>query len=255
MITYNGVKLFDKFVVLSPPVTREATEVMPMTVRVPNGVSVTALRTFPMFYGVPEKSLEALARVSMMRRVPRSSAIVRAGDRTDFVYFILSGSLKVLVSDEEGREVILSMLGPGELFGEMGVLDDNPRSATVVAVTPSDLVVMSKSDFKRCLQENFEVCTYIMRNLVQRLRTADRKIESLALMDVYGRVARLLLEMSENVDGKKVVTRKISKQDIAKMIGASREMVSRVMKDLQLQGFIQETGGRIYLCDHIETVG
>lgn len=228
---------------------------MPMTVRVPNGVSVTALRTFPMFYGVPEKSLEGLARVSMMRRASRNSAVVRAGDRTDFVYFVLSGSLKVLVSDEEGREVILSMLGPGELFGEMGVLDDNPRSATVVAVTPSDLIVMAKSDFKRCLQENFEVCMYIMRNLVQRLRTADRKIESLALMDVYGRVARLLLEMSETVDGKKVVTRKISKQDIAKMIGASREMVSRVMKDLQLQGFIQETGGRIHVRDHIETIG
>jgi CRP/FNR family cyclic AMP-dependent transcriptional regulator len=225
-----------------------------MSLRVPNGVSVTALRTFPMFYGVPEKSLESLARVSMMRRVPRNSTVVRAGDRTDFVYLILSGSLKVLVSDEEGREVILSMLGPGELFGEMGVLDDNPRSATVAAVTPCDLIVMSKGDFKRCLQENFEVCLYIMRNLVQRLRTADRKIESLALMDVYGRVARLLLEMSSVVDGQKVVTRKISKQDIAKMIGASREMVSRVMKDLQLQGFIREADGRIYLREPIEHV-
>ncbi len=223
-----------------------------MTLRVPNGVSTTALRTFQMFYGVPEKSLESLARVSMMRRVPRGSTVVRAGDRTDFVYLILSGSLKVLVSDEEGREVILSMLGPGELFGEMGVLDDNPRSASVAAVVPSDLIVIAKSDFKRCLQENFEVSLYIMRNLVQRLRTADRKIESLALMDVYGRVARLLLEMAETISGEKVVTRKISKQDIAKMIGASREMVSRVMKDLQLQGFIREAGGRIYLRDSID---
>ncbi|HCX32636.1 MAG TPA: hypothetical protein DHV08_03165 [Rhodocyclaceae bacterium] len=207
-----------------------------------------------MFYGLEERSLESLARVSMMRRVPRGSAVVRAGDRTDFVYLVLSGSLKVLVSDEEGREVILSMLGPGELFGEMGVLDDNPRSATVAAVVPSDLVVIAKSDFKRCLQENFEVCAYIMRNLVQRLRTADRKIESLALMDVYGRVARLLLEMAETVAGEKIVMRKISKQDIAKMIGASREMVSRVMKDLQLQGFIREADGRIYLRDPIEKV-
>jgi len=227
---------------------------MAMTLRVPNGVSTTALRTFPMFYGLEERSLESLARVSMMRRVPRGSAVVRAGDRTDFVYLVLSGSLKVLVSDEEGREVILSMLGPGELFGEMGVLDDNPRSATVAAVVPSDLVVIAKSDFKRCLQENFEVCAYIMRNLVQRLRTADRKIESPALMDVYGRVARLLLEMAETVAGEKIVMRKISKQDIAKMIGASREMVSRVMKDLQLQGFIREADGRIYLRDPIEKV-
>ncbi len=174
--------------------------------------------------------------MAMMRRVARNATVVHAGDRTDFVYLILSGSLKVLVSDEEGREVILSMLGPGELFGEMGVLDDNPRSATVVAVRPCDLVIICQDRFQAGLQENFDVSHYIMRNLVQRLRKADRKIESLALMDVYGRVARLLLDMAETVNGQQVVTRKISKQDIAKMIGASREMVSRVMKDLQMQG-------------------
>ncbi|GMV56158.1 MAG: Crp/Fnr family transcriptional regulator [Betaproteobacteria bacterium] len=217
-------------------------------------VSVTALRTFAMFSGLSESSLEPIARASIMRRIPRGATVVRAGDRTDFVYLILSGSLKVLVSDEEGREVILSMLGPGELFGEMGVLDENPRSATVVALAASDLVVISKADFKRCLYENFDVTMYILRNLVQRLRVADRKIESLALMDVYGRVARLLLEMAEEVNGQKVVNRRISKQDIAKMIGASREMVSRVMKDLNVQGLIEEGDGRILLFDRLESV-
>jgi CRP/FNR family cyclic AMP-dependent transcriptional regulator len=207
-----------------------------------------------MFSGLPDSSLEPVAKVANMRRVPRGSIVVRAGDKTDFVYLVLSGSLKVLVSDEEGREVILSMLGPGELFGEMGVLDDNPRSATVVTVVPSDLIVIAKSDFKRVLQENFDVSMFIMRNLVARLRTADRKIESLALMDVYGRVARLLLEMADDVNGEKVVNRKISKQDIAKMIGASREMVSRVMKDLHLQGLIEETNGKILLRERLETV-
>lgn len=217
-------------------------------------VSVTALRTFAMFSGLTESSLEPIARASIMRRIPRGATVVRAGDRTDFVYLVLSGSLKVLVSDEEGREVILSMLGPGELFGEMGVLDENPRSATVVALAASDLVVISKADFKRCLYENFDVTMYILRNLVQRLRVADRKIESLALMDVYGRVARLLLEMAEEVNGQKVVNRRISKQDIAKMIGASREMVSRVMKDLNVQGLIEEGDGRILLFDRLESV-
>ncbi|HMM71871.1 MAG TPA: cyclic nucleotide-binding domain-containing protein [Rhodocyclaceae bacterium] len=217
-------------------------------------VSVTALRTFAMFSGLNESSLEPIARASIMRRIPRGATVVRAGDRTDFVYLVLSGSLKVLVSDEEGREVILSMLGPGELFGEMGVLDENPRSATVVALAASDLVVISKADFKRCLYENFDVTMYILRNLVQRLRVADRKIESLALMDVYGRVARLLLEMAEEINGQKVVNRRISKQDIAKMIGASREMVSRVMKDLNVQGLIEEGDGRILLFDRLESV-
>jgi len=216
-----------------------------------SSVTVDALRSMPIFESLSVERLVPIARVAVFRKVPRGSTILRAGDRTDFVYFVLSGALKVLVSDEEGREVILSNLGPGEFFGEMGVLDDNPRSATVAATTPCELVVISKADFKRCLAENFDVSLYIMRSLVKRLRTADRKIESLALMDVYGRVARLL---EEDADGQQVVMRKISKQDIAKMIGASREMVSRVMKDLSLQGLIEEGGGRILLREKLHLV-
>ncbi len=220
-----------------------------------NSVTVDALRSMPIFESLSVERLVPIARVAVFRKVPRGSAILRAGDRTDFVYFILSGVLKVLVSDEEGREVILSNLGAGEFFGEMGVLDDNPRSATVMTTSPCELVVIAKADFKRCLAENFDVSLYIMRSLVKRLRTADRKIESLALMDVYGRVARLLLEMSEeDTDGQQVVMKKISKQDIAKMIGASREMVSRVMKDLSLQGLIEEGGGRILLREKINLI-
>ncbi|MGB7988885.1 MAG: cyclic nucleotide-binding domain-containing protein [Candidatus Methylophosphatis roskildensis] len=217
-------------------------------------VSLAALRSFQMYQNLPDDRLESIARCSMLRNVARGSTVVHAGDRTDFVYFVLSGNLKVLVSDEEGREVILTMLGPGEVFGEMGVLDENPRSATVLAVSSTNLVVMSKGDFKRVLQENFEVSLQFMKNLIQRLRVADRKIESLALMDVYGRVARLLLDMAENVGGQQVVTKKISKQDIAKMIGASREMVSRVMKDLQVQGLIEETDGKVFLRERINTI-
>jgi CRP/FNR family cyclic AMP-dependent transcriptional regulator len=180
--------------------------------------------------------------------------VVHEGDRTDFVYFVLTGNLKVMVSDEDGREVILTILGQGEMFGEMGVLDDSPRSASVVAVSPSDLVTIAKTDFKRLMQDNFELAWHVMCNLTRRLRDADRKIESLALMDVYGRVARLLLEMSEEVDGLKVVRKKVSKQDIAKMIGASREMVSRVMKDLGLRGLIEETDGGVILREKISLI-
>lgn len=219
----------------------------------PYPVSTAALRSFSVFRPLADDKLESVGRVAMMRRVSRSSAVVHAGDRTDFVYFIITGTAKVLVSDEEGREVILSMLGPGDMFGEMSVLDENPRSATVLAVTPVTLVAISKTDFRRLLAENFELSLQIMRSLVGRLREADRKIESLALMDVYGRVARLLVEMSEQGEDTRVVNRKISKQDIAKMIGASREMVSRVMKDLQTRGLIREANGRIYLGASIQS--
>jgi CRP/FNR family cyclic AMP-dependent transcriptional regulator len=213
------------------------------------GVSLTILRALPIFEMLDDDSLRPLTRVAMLRTVPRHTVVLHAGDRTDNIYFVISGALKVQVSDEEGREVILSMLGPGELFGEMGVLDDHPRSATVLAVETSEVVMIGQEEFKRCLAENPEVSLFIMRNLTRRLRLADRNIESLALLDVYGRVARLLLESADTVDGRKVVTHKLSKQDIAKMIGASREMVSRVMRDLTAQGLIHEQDGQLILVD------
>lgn len=221
---------------------------------VTNLVSVTALRTLPIFQGVAPERLEAIARSAIMRRVSRGTTVVLAGDATDYVYFVLNGSLKVLVSDEDGREVILTILTQGDIFGEMGVVDAEPRSATVTAVSPSDLVVIAQADFRRILQENFDVSLRIMSNLAHRLREADRKIESLALMDVYGRVARLLLDMAEKEGDQLAVRKKISKQDIAKMIGASREMVSRVMKDLQNRGLIQETATGVLLFEQLSEV-
>src|SRR5690606_194466 len=109
-------------------------------------VSVVALKTFSLFHGLSDEALANIARVSMMRRFPRGQSVVCAGDRPDYVYLVLTGSLKVVVSDEDGREVILSILGQGELFGEMGMFDERPRSASVIAVVPSDLVLISKQD-------------------------------------------------------------------------------------------------------------
>ena len=180
-----------------------------------------------------------------------STTVMASGDPTDSLYIVLSGRLKVMMSDAEGKEVILSILTAGEFFGEMGLIDDEPRSASVVTIEPCELLSIAKRDFKKCMAENFEMTQAVMRGLVRRLREADRKIGSLALLDVYGRVARLLLDMAENVDGEKIVTKRLPKQDIAKMIGASREMVSRVMKDLQTSGYIEVRGGSIFLRENM----
>ena len=198
----------------------------------PTRVSTTLLHNVPLFAGLNEQQLGVLARAIVRKSVGRNVEIIGAGDPTDSLYIVISGRLKVLMGDEQGREVILSILGPGEFFGEMGLLDDSPRSASVVTLEACELLTISKTDFKLSLAENFELSLMVMRGLVKRLREADRKIGSLALMDVYGRVARLLLE-------------------IAKMIGASREMVSRVMKDLQLGGYIEVRGRSIALRDNI----
>jgi CRP/FNR family cyclic AMP-dependent transcriptional regulator len=214
-------------------------------------VSTTVLKAVPLFASFPEEQLRLLIPMVTRRSAPRGSAIMAAGDQIDSLYMVISGRLKVMMGDAEGKEVILSLIGPGEFFGEMGLIDEAPRSASVVTIEPCELLSISKRDFKKCLSENFEMSMAVMRGLVRRLREADRKIGSLALLDVYGRVARLLLDMSEEVNGQKVVAKRLPKQDIAKMIGASREMVSRVMKDLQLGGYIEMRGSTIVLRDTI----
>ena len=214
-------------------------------------VSTAVLKAVPLFASFPDEQLRLLTPVITRRSLPRSTTVMASGDPTDSLYIVLSGRLKVMMSDAEGKEVILSILGPGEFFGEMGLIDDAPRSASVVSIEACEVLSIAKRDFKKCLAENFEMAQAVMRGLVKRLRDADRKIGSLALLDVYGRVARLLLDMSETVDGEKIVTKRLPKQDIAKMIGASREMVSRVMKDLQMGGYIEVRGSNIVLRDTI----
>jgi CRP/FNR family cyclic AMP-dependent transcriptional regulator len=214
-------------------------------------VSTAVLKTVPLFASFPEDQLRMLTMVVTRRSAPRGTTIMAGGDATDSLYIVLSGRLKVMMSDSDGKEVILSILGTGEFFGEMGLIDDEPRSASVVTLEACELLAITKRDFRRCLAENFEMTMAVMRGLVRRLREADRKIGSLALLDVYGRVSRLLLDMAETVNGEKIVTKRLPKQDIAKMIGASREMVSRVMKDLQVGGYIEMRGSNIVLRDTI----
>jgi CRP/FNR family cyclic AMP-dependent transcriptional regulator len=214
-------------------------------------VSTAVLKAVPLFATLPEEQLRMLTTMVTRRSATRNTTIMSSGDATDSLYIVLSGRLKVMMSDSEGKEVILAILGPGEFFGEMGLIDDEPRSASVVSIEPCELLSIAKRDFKRVIAENSEMAMAVMRGLVRRLREADRKIGSLALLDVYGRVARLLLDMAENVNGEKIVTKRLPKQDIAKMIGASREMVSRVMKDLQTGGYIEMRGSNIVLRDTI----
>ena len=149
------------------------------------------------------------------------------------------------------------LIQPGDHIGEMSLIDNEPHSATVRAEVQTDVLMLGRVEFARCLPENTSMAYAVMRGLVQRLRHADRKIESLALMDVYGRVARALLEFAaETPEGELLIREKISRQDIAKMVGASREMVSRVMKDLEERGFIEtQSNGSIVVKERLTTYG
>jgi CRP-like cAMP-binding protein len=146
---------------------------------------------------------------------------------------------------------------PGDYVGEMSLIDNEPHSATVRAEIQTDALILGRLEFARCLPENSSMAYAVLKGLVQRLRHADRQIESLALMDVYGRVARALLEFaSDDGTGNTVIRDKVSRQDLAKMVGASREMVSRVMKDLEERGFIEtREDGSVLVKERLHTLG
>ncbi len=209
------------------------------------------IRRVPLFAVLTQPQAESLADAVGKRRFKRGELLVEQGKRCDALYIILAGRARVVVTDKKAREVILATLQPGDHVGEMSLIDREPHSANVEAETQTDALVLGGDDFNRCLNENSAMMQAVMRGLVQRLRSADRKIESLALMGVYSRVANVLLDSgvptpeSPNV---RVIRDKISRQDIAKMVGASREMVSRVMKDFEEQGFIEtKTDGAIWV--------
>ncbi|MDI3383118.1 Crp/Fnr family transcriptional regulator [Xenophilus aerolatus] len=198
------------------------------------------LRRVPLFAALTPSQSASIADAIVKKRFKRSEVVVEQGKKSDALYIILTGRARVMSADSRGREVILASLQPGDYIGEMSLIDDEPHSATVRTEVQTDVLMLGREAFSRCLPENSSMSYNIMRGLVQRLRHADRKIESLALMDVYGRVARSLLEFAvDDGAGNLKVREKISRQDLAKMVGASREMVSRVMKDLEERGFVQ----------------
>lgn len=196
------------------------------------------LRRVPLFSSLSEAQLDQLAAGSVRKNYPRGRTIVSEGEPSQSLYILLSGRAKVQRSDAEGKEVILAVIGPGEFFGEMSLIDDAPRSASVITIESCDFMAINKESFKAMLIQSPELGAQIMKGLVRRLREADKKIETLALLDVYGRVARVLLDFSETVEGERIVRGRLPRQEIAKMIGASREMVSRVMKGLEVDGYI-----------------
>jgi CRP/FNR family cyclic AMP-dependent transcriptional regulator len=197
-----------------------------------------SLATISLFSGFSDGDMEAVSDLVVTRSFPKNTLVICEGDQSDSLYFILSGKVKVFLSDEEGKEVTLNMQTAGDYFGELAILDEAPRSASVMTVEETKLAILSKSAFDKCMEEHPAMALVIMRGLARRLRELTENVRSLALMDVYGRVARLLLEMAEESDDKMVIKQRLTQRDIASMVGASREMVSRILRDLSIGGYI-----------------
>lgn len=202
------------------------------------------LKSIPLFQGVQESDLRALAERTITRSYPKQAIIVNEGDESDSLYLILAGRVKIYLSDETGKELILAIKGPGQYFGEM-VLDGEPRSASVMTLEPAQFACLSRADFKAFLLKHAEVALQLIQNLIRVARGLNQNVRSLAMLDVYGRVARILLELAVERDGKMVIPERLTQKDLAARVGASREMINRILRDLTTGGYVSVEDGRI----------
>jgi len=188
---------------------------------------------------LPAPLIEQIAAVASVRTFGKHAIVVSEGDETDSLYVMLAGRAKVFVSDENGREVQLNQVGPGEYFGEV-TLDGGPRSASVMALEECRCAVVKRSELTAFLERNPDFALHLMRKLAHRVRVLTENVRSLALMDVYGRVARLLLDLAEESGGRLVISESLTHRDIASRVGASREMISRIFSDLTDGGYVRK---------------
>lgn len=186
---------------------------------------------------IGDPMIRELASRGQTRTFPRNAVIINEGDRADTLFVILSGKVKVYVSDDDGREMILDMHDAGEYVGEMS-LDGRPRSASVMTLEPTTCSVLSRDELRAAIARNPDIAMALIEKLIERARIATDNVKNLALMDVYGRVARLLLSLAKEENGKLVVPDRMTQQDIADRVGASRDMISRIFKDLTVGGYV-----------------
>ncbi|HET6265743.1 MAG TPA: Crp/Fnr family transcriptional regulator, partial [Usitatibacter sp.] len=181
--------------------------------------------------GIVDAFVRQLAALGRVRTYPKNTVFITEGDSSDSVFVVLSGKVKVFISDTEGHEMILDTQGPGEYVGEMA-LDGNPRSASVMTLEPSTFSVVARDPIREAIRKDPDFALDMISKIIDRARLATSGMKDLALLDVYGRVARLLLNMAVEKGGKLLIPEKLTQQEIAERVGASRDMVSRIFRDL-----------------------
>lgn len=210
--------------------------------------AAVVLRKVPLFGQLAPAELQRLVDVARERTYPKNSVILFEDDPGDALYVVAQGQVKVVLIGEDGREVILSVLAEGEFFGEMALIDDEPRSAHVIAMEDSTLVVLRREDFHTLLTQAPGISLALLKELSRRLRRVDEKVGSLVLLDVNGRVAQLLLELADEAGGDRI-TRRLTHHTIAQMIGSSRETVSRTIRELVEKGYVRVSRKEIVIED------
>jgi CRP/FNR family cyclic AMP-dependent transcriptional regulator len=216
--------------------------------------SITILRRVPIFSDINEKELAKIARVGVRKRYKKGNIILLEEEAGTALFVIISGKVKIVRTDDEGREVILSILGESEFFGEMSIIDGLARSASVVAITKADVFIIHRQDFIDLLHEYPIVAIALLRELTMRLRKADAQIKSLSLKDAAGRVAYVLLQLADDIGkirkGRVEIEELPLQQDLANMAGTSRETISRMLHNFIRKGYIAVEGNKLIINDY-----
>ena len=207
---------------------------------------IEALAGISLFDGIAPADLEHLAALATVRHYPKNAIIVKEGDRAETLFLILSGRIKVFVTDEDGGRVVLATQRAGEYFGEIS-LDDGVRSASVMALEPCELALLQCADFRDFLGCHPDAALAVINNLIRRTRSLTHRIRDLSLLDAYARLAKLLVSLATVEGGRSIVSEPLTQKEIGERIGASREMVSRIFKDLKAGGYIANEGRRLVI--------
>ncbi len=209
------------------------------------------LRQVPLFDSLGDPEIEALAELTFSRTFDKGQCIILAEDSGDTLFIIRTGQVKVSFLHEDGKEFILSLLGEGEVFGELSLLDNRPRSANVTATSKTELMMLTRTDFLHLVERVPQIAVSLLEELASRLRRTDDQVEGLALFDVHHRVAKTLLRMAEDGGQKSpegiLIRRRPTHQQLANMAGTTRETVTRALKQLQDEGYIRISGRQILI--------
>jgi CRP/FNR family transcriptional regulator, cyclic AMP receptor protein len=200
----------------------------------------------PLHEQLPPALLDAIAPHGLVRTFPAQAILINEGDTTDSLYIVLSGRVKVYTSSDDGRDFVLTEYGPGEYFGEL-TIDGEKRSASIKAVETCTCRIVQGSELRRFLADHPDFAMHLTRKLIRMVRRLTEQVRSIALQDVYGRMVRVLNELSEPDGEEWVLRQKLTQQDVADRVGSSREMVNRVMKELTAGGYVTQREGRIVI--------
>ena len=201
----------------------------------------------PLFADLSESDHNLLVQVAVRRSFPRHTLVIQEGDPGQSLYLLRKGRAKVYIGDEGGREVIVAILGPGDFFGELALIDDAQCSANVMTLEESEFVSIGKREFRQVLASSPGMAIHLLKVLASRLREADMQIEGLALKDVQARVLQALQTLAEPEGNERVIPARITHRDIAAMVGASREVVTRIFRSLEERGIVRVDGRRVAL--------